>query len=171
MAGSSRLRSLHRAEQPCRFIAAANRAFVHMASARPMSPSLDRRGCFCASGGHAQVLICCPRDRIQDYCAGDCTQPARRCTREAAGRRYQSSRHGRLVHSVRTRRFNRARCKKARQHSSAKPSKDQPHEYFYILFFMKFIKCLPQKIDIIEQTRLIFAINSETERSRQCFLS
>jgi hypothetical protein len=59
---------------------------------------------------HAQALICSCCDRGQIYCAGDCAARARQRTRRDAGRRYQTSRRGRLAHAERTRRY-RVRCK------------------------------------------------------------
>ena len=53
----------------------------------------------------AQALICSCCDRGQIYCAGDCAARARRRTRRDAGRRYQTSRRGRLAHAERTRRY------------------------------------------------------------------
>jgi hypothetical protein len=66
---------------------------------------------------HAQALICSCCDRGQIYCAGDCAARARRRTRRDAGRRYQTSRRGRLAHAERTRRY-RVRCKNVTHHGS-----------------------------------------------------
>ncbi len=66
---------------------------------------------------HAQALICSCCDRGQIYCAGDCAARARRRTRRDAGRRYQTSRRGRLAHAEPTRRY-RVRCKNVTHHGS-----------------------------------------------------
>jgi len=66
---------------------------------------------------HAQALICSCCDRGQIYCAGDCAARARRRTRRDAGRRYQTSRRGRLAHAERSRRY-RVRCKNVTHHGS-----------------------------------------------------
>jgi hypothetical protein len=50
------------------------------------------------------VIICSRCDRGQIYCAGGCAQEARRRRQREAGRRYQSSRRGRLNHAARSRR-------------------------------------------------------------------
>ena len=57
-----------------------------------------------------QVLICTGCDRGQIYCADDCASFARRQSQREAGRRYQSSLQGRLMHAERSQRF-RARRK------------------------------------------------------------
>lgn len=53
----------------------------------------------------AQVLICSCCDRGQIYCASGCAQKARHEAQRAAGRRYQTSRRGRLAHADRSRRW------------------------------------------------------------------
>ena len=68
-------------------------------------------------------LICSCCDRGQIYCAGDCAAHARHRAQRAAGRRYQSSRRGRLAHADRTRRY-RARGKKVTHHGSPEPPRD-----------------------------------------------
>jgi hypothetical protein len=70
----------------------------------------------CAGCRH-QVLICSYCDRGQIYCAGDCAPQARLHSVRAAGRRYQTSRRGRLAHAARARRY-RARGKKVTHHGS-----------------------------------------------------
>jgi hypothetical protein len=65
----------------------------------------------------AQALICSCCDRGQIYCAGDCAARARRRTTRDAGRRYQTSRRGRLAHAERSRRY-RVRCKNVTHHGS-----------------------------------------------------
>ena len=72
---------------------------------------------FVCAGCRRQVLICSCCDRGQIYCAGNCAPYARRCSLRAAGRRYQTSRRGRLAHAVRARRY-RARVKKVTHHGS-----------------------------------------------------
>lgn len=72
---------------------------------------------FVCAGCRRQVLICSCCDRGQIYCAGDCAERARHHAQRAAGRRYQSSRQGRLAHAVRARRY-RARGKKVTHHGS-----------------------------------------------------
>ncbi len=64
-----------------------------------------------------QVQICSCCDRGQIYCAGNCAPHTRRRSLLAAGRRYQTSRRGRLAHAVRARRY-RARGKKVTHHGS-----------------------------------------------------
>jgi len=71
----------------------------------------------------AQVLICSCCDRGQIYCAGHCAPYARRHSLLAAGRRYQTSRRGRLAHAERARRY-RARGKKVTHHGSPAASPD-----------------------------------------------
>jgi len=57
-----------------------------------------------------QVVICRRCDRGNIYCGRQCSQPARRESIRAAGRRYQGGRAGRLKHAERQRRY------RARQH-------------------------------------------------------
>lgn len=72
----------------------------------------------------SQALICSCCDRGQIYCADDCADRARHHAQRAAGRRYQSSRRGRLAHAMRARRY-RARCKKVtHQGSPLRPADD-----------------------------------------------
>ena len=78
---------------------------------------------FLCAGCRAQSVICSCCDRGQIYCAGDCAGRARRHAQRAAGRRYQTSRRGRLAHADRTRRY-RARCKKVTHHGSPEPLPD-----------------------------------------------
>ena len=72
---------------------------------------------FLCAGCRTQSLICSCCDRGQIYCAGDCAARARRHALRAAGRRYQTSRRGRLAHADRTRRY-RVRGKKVTHHGS-----------------------------------------------------
>jgi hypothetical protein len=60
---------------------------------------------FLCADCRAQAVICSCCDRGQVYCAGDCAQRARRRKQDAAGRRYQTSRRGRLAHAERARRY------------------------------------------------------------------
>ena len=88
-----------------------------------------RDGCRCDDGGvvsarlyvcagcRRQVLICSCCDRGQIYCPGDCAPRARHRSLRAAGRRYQTSRPGRLAHAARARRY-RARGKKVTHQGS-----------------------------------------------------
>jgi len=78
---------------------------------------------FLCASCRAQAVICSCCDRGQIYCAGDCARHARRHAQGAAGRRYQSSRRGRLAHAARARRY-RARCKKVTHHGSPEPAVD-----------------------------------------------
>lgn len=72
---------------------------------------------YVCAGCRRQVLICSCCDRGQIYCPGDCAPRARRHSLRAAGRRYQTSRQGRLAHAARARRY-RARDKKVTHHGS-----------------------------------------------------
>jgi hypothetical protein len=78
---------------------------------------------FLCAACRTQSLICSCCDRGQIYCAGDCAARARHRALRAAGRRYQSSRRGRLAHADRTRRY-RARGKKVTHHGSPEPPGD-----------------------------------------------
>ncbi len=78
---------------------------------------------FLCAACRTQSLICSCCDRGQIYCAGDCAARARHRAMRAAGRRYQSSRRGRLAHADRTRRY-RARGKKVTHHGSPEPPGD-----------------------------------------------
>ncbi len=72
---------------------------------------------FVCAGCRHQALICSRCDRGQIYCPGNCAPHARRLSLLAAGRRYQTSRRGRLAHAVRARRY-RARGNKVTHHGS-----------------------------------------------------
>jgi hypothetical protein len=78
---------------------------------------------FVCAGCRCQVVICSFCDRGQVYCAGDCAGVARRRTLHDAGRRYQSSRPGRLAHAARARRY-RARRNNVTHHGSPPPPRD-----------------------------------------------
>lgn len=71
-----------------------------------------------------QVVICRRCDRGHIYCGRRCSQPARRESLRAAGRRYQGSRAGRLKHAERQRRYRSHREKVTHQGSPAVPSHD-----------------------------------------------
>ncbi|WP_300328104.1 hypothetical protein, partial [Accumulibacter sp.] len=66
-----------------------------------------------------QVVVCSRCDRGQIYCA----EAARRASLQAAGRRYQKSRNGRLKHAERTRRY-RLRQQKVTHQGSMPPAPD-----------------------------------------------
>jgi hypothetical protein len=59
---------------------------------------------FLCQGCRVQVLICSHCDRGHMYCIEGCAQQARRQSQREAGRRYQTSRHGRINHAARARR-------------------------------------------------------------------
>jgi hypothetical protein len=71
----------------------------------------------------AQVLICSCCDRGQIYCAGGCARDARRQAQCAAGRRYQTSRRGRVNHAARAGRY-RARQKNVTHQGSPPQRRD-----------------------------------------------
>lgn len=54
---------------------------------------------------HAQVLVCSRCDRGQTHCSPICSGHSRRDSLRLAGRRYQESRQGRLMHADRMRRY------------------------------------------------------------------
>jgi hypothetical protein len=78
---------------------------------------------FVCVGCRASAVICSCCDRGQIYCAGECARRARRGTQRAAGRRYQTSRRGRLAHAVRERRY-RAHRKNVTHQGSPPPARD-----------------------------------------------
>ncbi len=71
-----------------------------------------------------QVVICRRCDRGNIYCGKRCSQPARRESLRAAGRRYQDSRAGRLKHAARQRRYRSRREKVTHQGSPTWPAHD-----------------------------------------------
>ena len=73
---------------------------------------------YLCAGCRRQVLICSCCDRGHIYCSGDCAPRARRLSLRAAGRRYQTSRWGRLAHAARARRYRAARGKKVTHHGA-----------------------------------------------------
>ena len=79
---------------------------------------------FVCAGCRTQALICGCCDRGQIYCAGECARRARRGTQRAAGRRYQTSRRGRLAHAVRARRYRARRKNVTHQGSPPSPPDD-----------------------------------------------
>lgn len=89
---------------------------------RLAEPAATARFFLCARC-RAQVLICSRCDRGQIYCASGCAQQARRLAQQAAGRRYQASRRGRLSHAARAGRY-RARQKNVTHQGSPPPPPD-----------------------------------------------
>jgi hypothetical protein len=66
----------------------------------------------CARTDCRQVFFLCRhRDRGDRYCSRRCAQGARRASLQAAGRRYQHTRRGRLHHAARQGRYQRRREK------------------------------------------------------------
>ena len=85
---------------------------------------MDDARLFLCARCRRQVLICSRCDRGQRYCGARCSNPARRESLRAAGRRYQHSRRGRHCHAERQRRYRRrcredARAQKVTHHGSA----------------------------------------------------
>jgi hypothetical protein len=76
---------------------------------------------FLCAGCRGQVIICSCCDRGQVYCNGGCGVWARQRTLQAAGRRYQTSPHGRRQHAARMSRY-RSRQKKVTHHGSPAPA-------------------------------------------------
>lgn len=74
---------------------------------------------------HRQVMICSGCDRGNIYCHEGCAQAARRVSLQAAGWRYQQTRHGRHKHAERQRRYRAARQKVTHQ-GSPDPSPHDP---------------------------------------------
>src|SRR5438034_194068 len=70
-----------------------------------------------------QVLVCSACDRGQIYCAGECSQLARRSAQREAGRRYQMTRRGRFTHAERSHRY-RARQKNVTHQGCRLPTAD-----------------------------------------------
>jgi hypothetical protein len=68
------------------------------------------------------VIICSRCDRGQIYCAKGCAREARRRAQLEAGRRYQSSRRGRLNHAERNRRYRARKKNVTHQGSIAEPN-------------------------------------------------
>lgn len=78
---------------------------------------------FLCAGCQVHVFVCRHCDRGQIYCAGTCTQEARQCSQQEAGRRYQASLPGRMKRAARNRRY-RARQKKVTHQGSPLPPPD-----------------------------------------------
>lgn len=78
---------------------------------------------FLCAGCRAQVVICSCCDRGQIYCADGCAQQARYSAQRAAGRRYQTSRPGRIAHALRSRNY-RGRQKNVTHQGSPPPPPD-----------------------------------------------
>lgn len=71
-----------------------------------------------------QVLICSCCDRGQIYCAEDCARQARHSAQRAAGRRYQTSRRGRIAHALRARNYRCRQKNVTHQGSPPRPPDD-----------------------------------------------
>lgn len=71
----------------------------------------------CARCRH-QVVICSDCDRNNIYCSRQCAAIVRRASLKAAGKRYQQSRHGRLKHADRQRRYRARQREKVTHHGS-----------------------------------------------------
>lgn len=72
-----------------------------------------------------QVIICSDCDRNNIYCGKQCAKIARYQSLQAAGQRYQQSRHGQLKHADRQRRYRERQIEKVTHHSSSVlPSND-----------------------------------------------
>lgn len=74
---------------------------------------------------HCQVLICSHCDRGNIYCAGQCSDIARRTSLKKAGKRYQSTYQGRLKHAARQRRY-RANYKKVTHQGTPEAASNDP---------------------------------------------
>ena len=72
----------------------------------------------------AQVLICSGCDRGQIYCAEGCARQARHSAQRAAGRRYQTSRRGRIAHALRARNYRHRQKNVTHQGSPPQPPDD-----------------------------------------------
>ena len=83
-----------------------HRRFRPCASCCPAACATPARFFLCARC-QAQVLICSHCDRGQIYCAEGCAQTRAARPKRAAGRRYQTSRRGRVNHASRARRYRR----------------------------------------------------------------
>ena len=71
---------------------------------------------------HQQTVICGCCDRGNIYCGPACSKAARKTALLAAGRRYQKSRRGRLMHAFRQKQY-RERLRKKVTHQSSLASK------------------------------------------------
>ncbi len=111
-----RRRAPHRAGHECRTSILPMRAFVYVAA---VTPGLSLA--VCSYSCRDQVIICSGCDRGQIYCNRGCAARARQRTLQAAGRRYQTSPHGRRRHAARMSRY-RSRQKKVTHHGSPAPA-------------------------------------------------
>ena len=73
---------------------------------------------------HHQVMICSHCDRGNIYCSKSCAEQTRNRSLRAAGKRYQSTRHGRFKHAERQHRYRSRRKKVTHQGSPEPPSND-----------------------------------------------
>ena len=83
----------------------------------------DSARLFLCARCRSQVWICSHCDRGNVYCSRQCSEPARRESLRAAGRRYQSSRSGRFRHAERQRHY-RAKTQKVTHQGSADAAPD-----------------------------------------------
>jgi len=67
---------------------------------------------------HAQVVVCSHCDRGQRYCAGGCSQEARKASVKRAGEKYRSGRPGRINNAARQQRFRQRQREKVTHHRS-----------------------------------------------------
>lgn len=67
---------------------------------------------------HRQVVICSRCDHGNIYCHRDCSHTARVNSQREAGRRYQSSPRGRLMHAARQQRYRQRHAKKVTHRGS-----------------------------------------------------
>ena len=70
---------------------------------------------------HHQVIICSHCDRGNIYCTHGCAKTVRRISVRAAGKRYQQTHRGRLMHAARQRRY-RLNTQKVTHHGSPEQS-------------------------------------------------
>ena len=61
---------------------------------------------------HQQVIICTYCDRGNIYCSGKCAKLARKENLKQAGRRYQNTARGKLMHAARQAKYKRTQNKK-----------------------------------------------------------
>lgn len=71
---------------------------------------------------HAQVIICSACDRGHRYCTGDCAAAARSDHLKRAGKKYQSTRAGRVNNAARQQRY-RARQRQKVTHQGSLPTR------------------------------------------------
>ena len=87
-----------------------------------MESSARLYNCACC---HHQAMICSHCDRGNIYCGKSCAEQTRNASLRAAGKRYQSTRHGRFKHAERQRRY-RSRFKKVTHQGSPEPPSNDP---------------------------------------------